>query len=44
MTKIDMTITQDFGATHLRDPESVVSSLELNCRTVAQGACLGAAN
>jgi hypothetical protein len=44
MTKVTMTITQDFGATHLRDPEGVVSSLELNRRTAAQGACLGAAN
>lgn len=44
MTKVTMTITQDFCATQSRDPEGVVSSLERNCRTAAQGACLGAAN
>lgn len=44
MNKVNTAATQDFGATHLRDPRGVVSSLELNCRTAAQGACLGAAH
>tara|TARA_R110002074_G_scaffold203203_2_gene371076 strand:+ start:172 stop:306 length:135 start_codon:yes stop_codon:yes gene_type:complete len=44
MTKVTMTITQDFGAAQTRDPEGVVFLLELNRRTAAQGACLGAAN
>lgn len=44
MTTIDLTVMPDFGATLLRDPEGVVLDLELNRRTAAQGACLGAAN
>ena len=44
MKTVNLTNTQDFGATQSRDPEGVVSELKQDRRIAAQGACLGAAN